>query len=82
MHLQKCLTFGVHIKNGGISVSGKALILLVAHKCAMYWPVSRATITYLPLERVLTQASLREGGGSRKRDGRSQRFAQTNFLNN
>ncbi len=30
---------------GGISVSGIALILLAAHKCAFYWPVSHAFVT-------------------------------------
>ena len=31
--------------NGGISVSGIALILPAAHKCAVYWPASHANIT-------------------------------------
>ena len=33
---------------GGISVSGIALILLAAHKCAFYWPASHAFVTYYP----------------------------------
>ena len=31
--------------SGGISVSGIALILLAAHKCAFYWPASHAIVT-------------------------------------
>ena len=33
---------------GGISISGKALKLLAAHKCAFYWPASHATVTCHP----------------------------------
>ena len=40
--------FGAVHKTGGISVSGIALILLAAHKCALDWPASHATVTYYP----------------------------------
>ena len=32
------------VKRGGISVSGIALRILAAHKCAVYWPVSHAIV--------------------------------------
>ena len=59
---------------GGISVSGIALILPAAHKCAFYWLVSRAIVTYTPLEAGLNP-SLPPGGRwhSVSCDGRSPR---------
>ena len=40
---------------GGISVSGIALILLAAHKCAKDWPASRAKNTCYPLTGLLVE---------------------------
>ena len=52
LHIWRATDINPPIKRGGISVSGIALIILAAHKCAFYWPASHATVTYAPLERV------------------------------
>ena len=48
-------------ETGGISVSGIALILLAAHKCVFYWPVSHANYYVIPADEGLNQ-SLPPGG--------------------
>ena len=58
---------------GGISVSGIALILLAAHKCAFYWPASHAIITLTRLSGTEPKPSS-ERKGDRVSGGRSLRY--------
>ena len=64
---------GLVHKTGGISVSGIALIILAAHKCAFYWTVSHATATYTRLSGTKSKPSSgrkgdRDSGGRSLRD--------------
>ena len=66
----------------GISFSDIALILPAAHKCAVYWPVSHATITHTRSSGTKTKPPLCKGRcrGTRRRDCKTHKFNKKQSL--